>query len=357
MSIDVSVVVPVYNTERYLPQCIESLINQTLKNVEFIFVDDGSTDHSVEIIEEYRRKDDRIQLIRQQNQYAGVARNNGMKHAKGKYIIFLDSDDFFDKNMLRDAYHCAEKNQTEIVLFNYRTYSDTSKSYTNKLTTKQHFPKGVFSGEDLGENLYTLCNAAPWNKLFLRAFVDSHHLQFQPLKKCNDTYFVYMALALAERMIHINKCYINYRVGNQSSLQGARNSERRTFIDCGMSLKKGLVEAGKYKGGIKSSAVFLAQRLVGLGILPPYTKEALADYYYYAKEHVVPDLFDSPEAFQNCDTVRNVYESEGFDDFLCRQLQTEKTDKETNYVVASSWEARVGRALLALPKKILRRIE
>ena len=88
MAVAVSVVVPVHNTSRYLNQCVDSLIRQSLKDVEFIFVDDGSTDQSVNILEQYQKKDSRIKILKQKNQYAGVARNHGMEIATGKYIIF-----------------------------------------------------------------------------------------------------------------------------------------------------------------------------------------------------------------------------------------------------------------------------
>lgn len=94
MSVAVSVVVPVYNTAQYLNQCVDSLINQTFRDIEFIFVDDGSTDNSVEILEQYQKTDRRIKVLKQKNLHAGVARNNGMKEATGKYIVFLDSDVF-----------------------------------------------------------------------------------------------------------------------------------------------------------------------------------------------------------------------------------------------------------------------
>lgn len=356
MPIAVSVVVPVYNTSKYLKQCVDSLLDQTLKDVEFIFVDDGSTDDSVEILKQYQAKDTRIKILQQENQYAGVARNNGMKQSTGKYIIFVDSDDFFEPNMLRDAYNCAEKNQAEIVIFGYRCFDDALQKYTpQKLMRGRRFPRGVFSSNDLGEHLFSLCDAAPWNKLFLRDFIEAHHLRFKALKKCNDTYFVQMALALTERITHINKKYVNYRTNNQDSLQGSRNSDRKAFAECGMSVKKGLTEAGKYNGTIRQSAVQYMHTLIDLGVCPPYTQKSLEEFFVFAKEHLIPDLFDSPADFEDCFTANCIYESADFSDFLLRQLQAEKLDKERNYILKSSWEARVGRILLAIPKKILNR--
>ena len=105
--IKVSVVLPVYNSERYIHQCLNSILNQTLKEIEIICVDDGSTDNSVNLINDICKKDSRVSLIMQKNSYAGVARNNGLKHAKGKYVIFLDSDDFFEPDMLLSMYEKA----------------------------------------------------------------------------------------------------------------------------------------------------------------------------------------------------------------------------------------------------------
>ena len=354
MSVAISVVVPVYNASRYLGQCIDSLINQSFTDVEFIFVDDGSTDDSVEIIRGYQKRDNRIILLQQGNLHAGVARNNGMRQATGKYIIFLDSDDFFDLNMLKEVYDCAEKNQVEVVLFGYRKYDDVQHKVTShNLRQGLYFPKGVFSAADLGDRVYSLINPAPWNKLFLKSFVDTHHLQFDALKKCNDAFFTYMAIAWAERMFFIDKRYVNYRINNQSSLQGARNKDRKTYIDVGMSVKKGLINAGKYTGDLRKAAIQYAQHVVGMGIIPPYTRDALEDYYLYAKKHLIPDLFDSPSDFDKCYTVKNIYESSDFCDFLWKQLQSEKKDKNENYVSISRYEARIGRTLLSIPKKIL----
>ena len=96
----VSVIIPVYNTEKYLRQCLDSIVNQTLIDIEIICIDDGSTDMSLKILEEYSRADSRFTILHQTNQYAGVARNRGLDEAKGKYIFFMDSDDYCDLQLL-----------------------------------------------------------------------------------------------------------------------------------------------------------------------------------------------------------------------------------------------------------------
>ena len=96
--IKVSVVIPVYNVEEFLNNTLSDITGQTLKEIEIICVDDGSTDTSCKIIEEWQKRDSRIQLIKQKNQYAGVARNNGLKQAHGKYVVFWDADDLFERD-------------------------------------------------------------------------------------------------------------------------------------------------------------------------------------------------------------------------------------------------------------------
>ncbi len=352
MSIAVSVVVPVYNTSQYLKQCVDSLVGQSFRDVEFIFVDDGSTDNSVEILEQYQKLDNRIKILKQKNLNAGVARNNGMKEATGKYIIFLDSDDFFDLRMLEKLYKCAEKNKAEIVLFGFKQYDNVQQkisSYNLKLGAG--FPKGVFTAEDLGDEVYSMTKMVPWNKFFLREFVDAHNLQFDDLKRCNDAFFSCMAVALAQRMSFLDKRYVSYRKNNPNSLSKSSDIGRESLIDSAMSIKKGLIEIGKYDGGIKASAVINFNKFVWRGIIPPYTFESLKNYYIYAKEHLIPDIFDSPSEFDENSVAKNIYESADFCNFLCKQLEAEKMGKKKRGM-ASSLEVRLAKALLVIPKRI-----
>ncbi|RGS75648.1 glycosyltransferase family 2 protein [Coprococcus sp. AF21-14LB] len=113
----VSIIIPVYNAERFLRETLDSLVEQTYKHFEVICVDDGSTDKSLEILREYNQKDSRFRFIEQNNQYAGVARNNGLKVACGKYIMFLDSDDLFEKKMLFTLVKIAERKKIDILFF------------------------------------------------------------------------------------------------------------------------------------------------------------------------------------------------------------------------------------------------
>lgn len=314
MQKDVSVVVPVYNTERFLPKCIESLINQTLKNVEFFFVDDGSTDRSSEIIETYQKQDSRIHLIRQENLNAGAARNNGLEKATGKYIIFLDADDYFEPDMLKLAFQCAEKNRAQITVFGYYNLSDTDHS----VIKAKHgaLPKGVFSLEKAGERIFDFYIAAPWNKLFLRSFIVENDLRFQTIRRSNDTYFTHMAAFLADRIVYFPKRLVYYRVNNINSLQGNPNKDRSSIIVCKKAIKTKLKELGIFYGVYKKAY----ERHLKI-ILHTYGEIDKADFESYRlffdelKKELVPGLFDSPDDFKDDPWITHIY-NDTYDSFL-----------------------------------------
>ncbi len=118
----VSVIVPVYNAQSHLRQCLDSITGQTLREIEIFCVDDGSTDGSAQILEEYRGRDSRLHVIRQENAGAGAARNRGLAEASGEYLSFLDADDFFEPDMLESAYERAVSGNAQIVVFRSDQY-------------------------------------------------------------------------------------------------------------------------------------------------------------------------------------------------------------------------------------------
>lgn len=221
--IKVSVVIPVYNVEEFLDNTLSDITSQTLRDIEIICVDDGSTDHSRQIIEEWQKKDSRIQLIKQQNQYAGLARNNGLKQAHGKYVIFWDADDLFEHNALEVMYMQAEQEGSDICICEARKYDNAKEKYipSDAYLKEDLLPeKQTFNKFDVPDYIFNLTNNVPWNKLYLREFVTKNKLEYQAIKQANDTYFTIMALFLAERITYVKDVLIAYRVNNQESLSG-----------------------------------------------------------------------------------------------------------------------------------------
>lgn len=121
---NISVIIPVYNVEKYLKECLDSVCNQTLKNIEIICVNDGSTDASPDILNEYAAKDDRIKIISQENQGLGAARNRGLEDASANYVYFLDSDDYIDLTALEKLFNNIVSNSSEVVLFKFQNFDD-----------------------------------------------------------------------------------------------------------------------------------------------------------------------------------------------------------------------------------------
>lgn len=227
-NVKVSVIIPVYNAEKYLEKCLDSVTRQTLSEMEIICVDDGSADSSLEILERYAASDPRILIKRQQNLFAGAARNNGMDTAKGKYLVFWDSDDYFEKNALETLYKKCEKEQADICLCGAFTVDgETGKRAMDETFLKRRFlPKGsVFSIKTNPEYIFNMASNTPWQRMFRADFVKAHGLRFQDLRHANDTYFVLCAMFYAERITYTEKPLVNYRTNNALSVTGSASKD------------------------------------------------------------------------------------------------------------------------------------
>lgn len=237
----VSVIIPVFNVERYLKQCLDSVLNQTLKDIEVICVDDGSTDKSLRILNEYKQKDKRIILLKQKNLYAGVARNNGLKVAKGKYLSFLDSDDIFVSTMLEDMYKKAEEDQSDVVICTFFDYNTLTKKSIFKRKINQRFiDMSPFKPEEAGKDLFDFSSLNAWTKLFRHNLFTENDLHFESTQCCNDLTCVCTALAIAKKISIINKPYIYYRMKQTNNLTAGRNKHVESFLTAAQCLENNL---------------------------------------------------------------------------------------------------------------------
>lgn len=219
----VSVIIPVYNEEKYLGQCLDSVLEQSLHRIEVICVDDGSTDNSLKILDTYQKKDQRIKIVQQENQYAGAARNNGMKLAKGKYLYFLDADDYLsNEDVLLNLVDAAEKNRAEIITFlaqDAEGNAERGETLAPNMNSAL-LPEGleVFSAKEVAGYLYQIYAGWAWDKLFKRDFIEKTRLRFQGLRSSNDGLFVLVALAMAERIIYVPEACISHRTAVKTSI-------------------------------------------------------------------------------------------------------------------------------------------
>ena len=229
----VSVIVPVRNGERHLRQALSSICRQTLDDLEIIVVDDGSTDSTAKIIEEFAEADERIRTVRGPAVgSAGAARNAGLELATGDYLAFLDADDFFAPRLLSRLYEQAERDQADVAVTGFRVFDEGTgerKSVDWGLRTA-HLPSAQpFTPGSLGGALFYAFGPVAWNKLFRAELVRTSGLTFQPLRRTNDLFFTFSALAHAERITYVDDHLIDYRIGNAGSLQGSQGETPLDF--------------------------------------------------------------------------------------------------------------------------------
>lgn len=249
-NIKVSVIIPVYNSAQYLAKCIESMLNQTLKEIEIICVDDGSTDESLDILNKYKKIDSRIKILTQENKYAGVARNNGMRIAKGEYLFFLDSDDFSSDTLLEKVYFKGKDTHADVVFFGAKQYYEETDTYkdANWYFNRKRLPqKDVFNKYDVPDEIFNITSVAPWTKVFRREFVQNEKLQYQDLKNSNDLYFVMLAECLADRITFVDEDLTYYRVGRKGSLQNSKDKDPLCFMKAMSAVYKELVKRKIYE--------------------------------------------------------------------------------------------------------------
>lgn len=205
----ISIVMPLYNAEKYLEECIESILAQTEMDFELICINDASTDSTVELINEYAKKDTRISVYtNEQRMGAGESRNIGLRKAQGKYIFFLDGDDIFDENMLYETWKTAEAKDADIVVYQYRAVSSEQIHKKIRIVQNDDFIKKYchecFCMMDLKPFEILNFHSAPWDKMYRREFLLNENIWFQDLPNCNDTYFSMISLMLASKIVMLN---------------------------------------------------------------------------------------------------------------------------------------------------------
>lgn len=229
----VSLILPVYNVAPYLRECLDSCVNQTLSDIEIICINDGSTDNSLEILNEYASKDDRFTVISQENQGQGIARNKGIDIAKGEYIQFIDPDDWIELNMLEKLYNFAQEKKSNVVKVNYNDYNDYSgklKVFDFAKQIKEDFDYDLnktpyYSWRDLKNGCLTKLDLHVWAYFYKTEFVKNYNLKFAPNKHGEDHIFADGAILLTDRVDFLNEYlyYYRNRAGSAVNIQSDNN--------------------------------------------------------------------------------------------------------------------------------------
>lgn len=224
-----SVVIPVYKVEAYLDQCIQSVLGQTYTNMEVILVDDGSPDRCGAMCDAWARKDDRIRAIHQENGGASAARNNGIIHASGDYLLFLDSDDWWENNTVLEAIASQlERTLVDVLTFNYR------KSY-NDVLQAPYFSEKLMASQE-AESLEQIVKKDIWvsgacNKAISRRFLTDHDLYFRVGITAEDIDWALRVALKAESFAFSDVCFFVYRQRSESSSHSLSLEKMKTLCN------------------------------------------------------------------------------------------------------------------------------
>ena len=209
----ISVIIPVYNTESYIGVCLESLVKQTYTNFEVLMIDDGSTDNSGKICQEYTESDSRFHYYRKENGGVSSARNLGIEYSRGDYLTFVDSDDWIEPTYVEDLYRAALFNDAEVVVSNYKKFDVKDNCYW--IHVFDDYYETHYSGEELIQQLPALERkdfsfTTSWGILFAHRLFDA--ISFPKGKTIEDTRTNYRLFAESRRLTYIHKALYNYRV-------------------------------------------------------------------------------------------------------------------------------------------------
>ena len=244
----ISILIPVYNVENYLRECLDSIIAQTFQDFKVICVDDGSDDKSFEILQEYQKKDKRFSVIRQEHKGVGAARNLALSLAKSKYIQFLDSDDFIEPEMLKEMYDTAVKYDTDMVVCTAvrRAPDGTFIEENDIVPVNKNLAifNTPFNWKDCPDKIFNMFSPESWQVLYKKELLDKNGLRFPDLTSSNGAALGYIARICASKIVILNKAFINYRCLRPGSITS--NSNPANGLKQYLELKNYLIKHNLY---------------------------------------------------------------------------------------------------------------
>ena len=249
----VSIVVPIYNVEKYLEQCVDSIINQTLKDIEIILVDDGSPDNCPQICDDYAKKDSRIKVVHKKNGGLSSARNAGIEVAIGDYIGFIDSDDYIELDMYEKMYNIAIKNDVDFVISDYYRVSDEGKvratlDMDEGIYEKNKIKKYIFPTLIMGDDINYGNLLAVWHCLYKRELLERNSLMFdEEVKYSEDNLFSSIIGYNANSFYYMKGSYLyNYRYNPNSISKTYKPDAWSVYLKMNNKLKYLFFNVGDY---------------------------------------------------------------------------------------------------------------
>ncbi len=233
----VSIVIPIYNVEKYLRQCLDSVVSQTLKDIEIICVNDGSKDSSLDIIKEYAEKDERVKIIDKPNSGYGHSMNCGFDKAIGEYVGIVESDDYADENMFEDLYNEAKKFDVDVVKSGFYFYYSIpeernveSPIASKAMCSRVFCPSSDFKSHYEQAEFFNI-KPTIWSAIYKNSFIKDNNIRFNetPGASFQDSSFNFKVWSLAKRVKLVENCYLHYRQDNE---QSSVNSPGKVYCVC-----------------------------------------------------------------------------------------------------------------------------
>ena len=277
----ITIILPVYNVEKYLPQCLDSIISQTFKNFECICVNDGSKDSSLSILQEYAERDERFKIISQENKGLSGARNTGIKNTNTKYITFIDSDDWIAENYLEILHNKIEETNADIVRASYKFYFQEENSYKSAKIREIH---KINTNSNI-ERLYKgYAGAFVWAKIYKTSLIKDNNIWFYEGKNSEDCPFSSLVYLYSKKIIFISDELLFYRK-HSSSITGNFEKTATDDFDNFITLTKELQKRNFTDKEIKEFCIdIFLYKLGKLG--KKISKQTSQKIYSIASEHI-----------------------------------------------------------------------
>ena len=401
----ISIIIPAYNCDQFLAQTLESILDQDFQDYELILVDDGSVDRTLPLMQEYALRDGRIRVFHQENLHCGVARNTGLDHARGEFIVFHDGDDIMAPGALGGLLERIRETGADMVLGQAESFSQdmAQRMPLDGFVNTDLLPeKDVFTWQDVPDRLFQLITGAVWGKIYRHEFIRQKGLRFDALPRTEDVSFSMGALALAGAIAVYPHPAVYYRAfAGSGSLEDRRDRNPTTNVDAflelydfledhqiALTLRRSLVSALMVSVGWSLQAMGTGQGFIALAdrfmeaAVPRLGIQGTSGYdYLVGAEEMIQDLMEAGSGAQ-C-LMRRMKAALGQRDEYCRQagqLQAQLTQARVQFEQAQaqarfqfeqaqaqarfqfeqaqalhrSWSYRIGRKITFLPGKMKR---
>ncbi|MGN0301576.1 MAG: glycosyltransferase family 2 protein [Anaerotardibacter sp.] len=345
---EISVIIPIYNVEKYIAECLKSVANQTFNDFEVICIDDGSTDNSLDMARRAVEGDSRFAYFTQENAGQSAARNNGLKHAKGEYVIFLDADDYWELNTLQKLITFSKAHDLDDLFFSARTvyeggFSETD--YKDDYDSRQNI-EGIYTGKELFVAFAKVKSFAvsPVMQFFKRSFLEKNSLTFPEGIIHEDNLFTCQALIAANRTAFLNEPLYVRRVRQGSTMTQTRTLKHvYGHFKCGYELNKWLLQQGNECGVGSGSGVSITNDFI----------DALTSHIAFCFDTAACDAqeFDESELYQ---FAYSLSAAEGVE-YRLHVIEHAREVKTIIHEYKDSTTFKVGKAVLKVPMMIKNR--